>query len=194
MTAATPVAAPATSRVRVLVNAPVYESPRTTAKVLGTVAAGTQVRWLQTAQPGWEEIVLRDGRSVYMPSNTLNVGGGSEPAPVTQPSGETGKDQSLSLLPATVDGFLSTLQGGDLLRAGTYLSPQAPTLEEPDLGVWGALVGPQADAKVTRMEPVPGRGSDWRSVLVMDQVSGVQVQTVWEWSPLQQRWLLAGWE
>jgi hypothetical protein len=186
---------PVTSRAKVIAQSSVYESPRTTARVLGTVEAGTQVRWLRAGEPGWEEILLRDGRTVYMQSSALNVGGNSEPVPVERPSAGAGEDSTLlALLPDTVDSFLMTLRDGDLLRAGTYLTPEAPPLEEPDLGAWTALIGPQADAQVGRIEPVSGRGAEWRSVLVLDQTNGVHVQTTWQWSASQERWLLTGWE
>lgn len=191
--AATPGRDPVTSRVRVVQNASVYESPRTTARVLGTVAPGTQVRWSRTVEPGWEEILLNDGRSVYMQSATLSIGGAAEPVPVENPpAGDS--SEFVAQLPTTVESFLGTLRDGELLRAGTYLAAEAPPLDQPDLGVWAALVGPQADAHVLRMESVTGRGSDWRSVTVLDQANGVQILTTWKWEAGQERWLLAGWE
>jgi hypothetical protein len=183
-----------TSRVRVVVSASVYESPRTTARVLGTVAPDTQVRWVKTVAPGWEEILLRDGRSVYMQSNSLSVGTAQPVGGGDRPGDPRGKGDTLALLPSTVDSFLETLRQGDLLRASTYLSATAPRLEEPDLGIWADLIGPQANGRMARMEPLSGRGDDWRSVLVIDSASGVQVHTVWGWDRGQDRWLLAGWE
>lgn len=182
-----------TSRARVVLNASVYERPRTTARVLGTVAPDTQVRWVKTVEPGWEEILLRDGRSVYMQSNTLHLGG-AQPLPGERPGDPEAEAEALAVLPRTVDSFLEALRRGDLLRASTYLSSTAPRLEEPDLGVWSALMGPQAEGQMARMEDVAGRGPDWRSVLVLDQANGVAVQTVWKWEASQERWLLTGWE
>lgn len=181
-----------TSRVRVVENSSVYESPRTTARVLGTVPPGTVVRWLKSAESGWEEIVLSDGRSVYMLSSTLALGGGGS-AP---PAGSRAESDSdiMERLPGTVDSFLSTLRDGDLTRASTYLSASAPLLEEPNLGAWGPMIGPESDARLDRMEPVSGRGQEWRSVLVLDQSNGARVQTVWSWDAEQQRWLLAEWD
>ena len=187
-------AGPVTRRVRVTQNSSVYESPRTTARVLGTVPPGTQVRWSRSAEAGWEEILLNDGRSVYMQTVSLNLGGSSDTTPTDRPSNAGGADDTnLAALPTTVESFLTTLQGGDLLRAGTYLAAEAPPLDQPDLGVWAALVGPQADASVLRVEPVAGRGSDWRSVTVFDQTNGVQILTTWQWNAGQERWLLTEW-
>lgn len=182
-----------TSRVRVVENSSVYESPRTTARVLGTVPPGTMVRWLKSAESGWEEILLSDGRSVYMLSSALSLGGSSDtaPAPREESSSST---EVLGRLPGTVESFLSTLRDGDLMRASTYLSSDAPPLEEPNLGAWAPLVGPEADGRLDRMEPVSGHGDDWRSVLVLDQSNGTRVQTVWSWDSNQQRWLLSRWD
>jgi hypothetical protein len=180
----------------VVENASVFEAPRTTARVLGTVPPGTQVRWVKTLQPGWEEILLRDGRSVYMQSNTLGLSGGSS----ERPSGPGGEGEGgsepgdMAALPAAVDGFLATLQDADLLRASTYLAPGAPPLEESDLGSWSALVGPQVEARVGRIEPLPEGGDNARSVLVVDAGGATQVQTTWRWDPRQERWLLSSWQ
>lgn len=193
--AATPGRDAVTSRVRVVQNASVFESPRTTARVLGTVAPGTQVRWSRTVESGWEEILLNDGRSVYMQSATLSIGAAAEPVPVENPSNSGDESsQAVAQLPTTVESFLGTLRDGDLLRAATHLAAEAPPLDQPDLGVWAPLVGPQADAHVLRMESVPGRGLDWRSVTVLDQTNGAQVLTTWQWDAGQERWLLSGWE
>lgn len=180
-----------TSRLRINQDASVYESPKTTARVLGTVAAGTQVRWLKSLEAGWEEILLNDGRSVYLQSHVLSFGGGSE-----RPNAGAGASQAeiASLLPATVESYLASLRDGDLLRASTYLAAEAPPLEEPELGVWGALVGPDSDARIDRMEPVAERGADWRSVLVLDQTNGIHILTTWQWDLRQGRWLLANWQ
>lgn len=190
-----PADVPVTSRARVVQDSSVYESPRTTARVLGTVSPGTQVSWARTIEPGWEEIILRDGRSVYMQSTSLQLPGGSlrEPEPGTdQPVGR--EVEGVSQLPPTVDSFLSVLRDGDVLRAGTYLAPGSPPLEEPDLGVWASLVGPQADGRVGRVEPVPGRGAEARSVLIVDQAGSTPIMTVWEYDSSTQRWLLSSWE
>ncbi len=181
-----------TSRVRVVENGSVYETPRTTSKVLGTVPPGTMVRWLKSSEPGWEEILLSDGRSVYMLSSALALGGGTT-APQTARQDASSDTEVLGKLPGTVDSFLATLRDGDLMRASTYLSGSAPPLEEPGLGSWGPMVGPDSDARLDRMEPVSGRSDEWRSVLVLDQSNGARVETVWNWDPAQQRWLLAEW-
>ncbi len=181
-----------TSRVKVTRTGSVYENPRTTARVLGTVAPGTQVRWVRTVEPGWEEILLRDGRLVYMLSQSLATSG-SRVVDSTSGAPEVAED-SLSLLPSTVDGFLETLREGDLLRASTYLGPTAQAIEEPDLGAWSTLMGPESGARVGRIEPVSGRGTEWRSVLVLGDAEGAQVTTIWEWDARQERWLMASWE
>ena len=86
------------------------------------------VRWVRTVEPGWEEILLRDGRLVYMLSQTISTGGERVvSAPETGGGGEEG--DSVSVLPSTVEDFLSNLRQGDLLRASTYLAPTAPAIE-----------------------------------------------------------------
>ncbi len=182
-----------TSRARVVRSGSVYESPRTTARVLGTVSPGTQVRWVRTVEPGWEEILLRDGRLVYMLSQTISARGERVVSGSESGSGEGG-DDSLSLLPSTVDDFLANLRDGDFLRASTYLAPTAAAIEEPDLGVWSTLVGPDSGARVGRIEPISGRGPQWRSVLLLGDAEGAQVLTTWEWNSRQERWLMANWE
>lgn len=182
-----------TSRARVVRAGSVYESPRTTARVLGTVSPGTVVRWVRTIEPGWEEILLRDGRLVYMLSQTISTGGERVvSAPQTGSGGEEG--DSVSVLPSTVEDFLSNLRRGDLLRASTYLAPTAPAIEEPDLGAWSGLIGADSGARVGRIEPVSERGPEWRAVLLLGNTDGAQVHTTWEWHPRQERWLMAEWE
>lgn len=180
-----------TSRARVVRSGSVYESPRTTARVLGTVSPGTQVRWVRTVEPGWEEILLRDGRLVYMLSQTLSTSGDRV---VSSSESDSGGDDSLSLLPSTVDDFLANLRDGDFLRASTYLAPTAAAIEEPDLGVWSTFVGADSGARVGRIEPVTGRGPEWRSVLLLGNAPEAQILTTWEWDSRQERWLMANWE
>ncbi len=183
-----------TSRVKVIRSGSVYESPRTTAKVLGTVEPGTQVRWVRTVESGWEEILLRDGRLVYMLSQSLATSGSRVIDASGSGSGGDASEDRLSSLPSTVDGFLESLRDGDLLRASTYLGPTASAIEEPDLGVWSLLVGRESGVRVGRIEPLSGRGSEWRSVLVLGDAQGAQVLTTWEWDARQERWLMASWE
>lgn len=181
-----------TSRAKVVRSGSVYESPKTTARVLGTVSPGTTVRWVRSVEGGWEEILLRDGRLVYMLSQTLSTGGSRVVS--SDPSGPTGGEESLSLLPSTVENFLSNLRDGDFLRASTYLGPTAPAIEESGLGVWGGLVGPDSGARVGRIDTVAGKGAEWRSVLLLGNSEGAEVFTTWEWDARQERWLMAGWE
>lgn len=180
-----------TSRARVVRSGSVYENPRTTARVLGTVSPGTQVRWVRTVETGWEEILLRDGRLVYMLSQTLSTSGERV---VSGSESGSGGDDSLSLLPSTIDDFLANLRDGDFLRASTYLAPTAAAIEEPDLGVWSTLVGADSGARVGRIEPVSGRGPEWRSVLLLGNAEGAQILTTWEWDSRQERWLMEKWE
>lgn len=179
-----------TSRVRVVQTSSVFETPLTTAKVLGTVKADAQVRWVRTVEPGWEEILLNDGRSVYMQSPSLHMGTGGE-----RPAADGNSDNAdTAALPATVESFLGFLYEGQVLRANTYLAAEVPPLEESDLGAWSPFVGSGSDARVDRMEPVAGEGSDWRSVLIIEQNQGARILTTWRWNSRQERWLLVNWE
>lgn len=179
-----------TTRAWVARDSSVFLEAKTTASVLGSVGSGTQVRWVRQVEPGWEEILLKDGRRVYMLTSSLRFK--SEDSPTSAQE----EDSDVSLLPGTVDDLLATLRDGDLLRAETYLAPNAPGFEGPASGPWTEFIGADARGRVGRIESVDsGRGSA-RSVLITDDKengSRTDLQTVWRWDGRQGRWLLSEW-
>ena len=95
-------------------------------------------------------------------------------------------------LATTVENFLRALTQSDLLRAETYLSREAPELNEAALGALIPLLGERG--RLLRMEPLSGQEDGFRSVLLVsgDDLSR-QIRTVWEWDRSQGRWLLLRW-
>ncbi len=179
-----------TTRAWVARDSSVFLEPKTTASVLGSVATGTQVRWVQQVEQGWEEILLKDGRRVYMATSSLRFK--SEDS-ATNPQEEA---SDVSVLPGTVDNLLATLRDGDLLRAETYLTTDAPGFEGQSSGAWSEFIGAEARGRVGRIEPVDGEAGESRAVLITDENDNgtrVDLQTVWRWDSRQARWLLSRW-
>lgn len=183
-----------TTRAWVKQTSNVHSSPQTTSTVLGRIDAGTQVRWLANSGEGWEEILLKDGRSAFLQSSAMSFtsvsgGGLSGMGRSTELSGAS---VDIATLATTVESFLQTLSQSDLLRAETYLSPSAPELNEAALGALIPLLGGRG--RLLRMEPFSGHEDGMRSVLLVngDDLSS-QIQTVWEWDRGQGRWLLLRW-
>lgn len=179
-----------TKRAWVLQQATVFAAPRTTAQAIGTVERGTRVRWARQAAQGWEELIMRDGRSVYMQTGYLSF-----TSPQAQAAKFTRTDRSdevdVGALPPAVDSFLANLGRGDVLRASTHLSPAAPTLEDNSLGALTPFLG-ASSPRVDRIET--GRGRADRLVTVGDRNDpSIRVVTTWQWSSRQGRWLLLDW-
>ena len=186
-----------TTRAYLMANSSVFAHPQTTAQVLGRVTSQTKVRWLEHATEGWETILLKDGRSAYVQSKTLSFSANSHtqsrdsfPSSGSQNSG--GPDASA--LPNTIDNFLRHLSSNDLLRAETFLSPLAPSLDESTLGLLSGYVGTAPLGRLLRIERVSGdRSGHRRARLVYGEEMTLEVTTLWEWDHSQERWMLVRW-
>lgn len=178
-----------TKRAWVTQQASVYSAPMTTANTIGTVEAGTRVRWAAQVGQGWEEIVMRDGRSVYMQAGTLSFTSPEAQAAKFNPPRHR-EEVDLAALPGAVNAFLANLSTGNILRASTHLAPTAPALEDDSLGALAPLVG--GNPRLDRIESGPGRAD--RVVVIGDRGEpNLRVSTTWQWSSRQARWLLLGW-
>lgn len=179
---------PVTSRVKVIRDASVYAKTLTTAEVIGTVKVGLWVRWIRTIDSQWEEIMLSDGRLVYLPEGTLALPGSSDDSR----SGSL-LEPDFSELPNAASDFMAQLRRTDIVRAGTYLSASAPSLTGSNLDAWKELLGPDARPMVGRLEPPPDGSASVRVVKITDASKGIALETVWEWDSRAGRWLLASW-
>lgn len=184
-----------TTRAYLQANSSVFLRPQTTAQVLGRVGSLTKVRWLDKAGEGWEEILLKDGRSAYVQSKDLSFT--SEVTTQAQSGGFDNRPSQrsqadLGTLPQTVERFLSYLSANDVLRAETYLSPQAPNLSESTLSTLGPYAGAPSEGRVLRIEG--GSHPSERTVrIVFGPGMEHETLTVWEWDAGQKRWLLKTW-
>lgn len=183
-----------TRRAQVVDDTPVYAKPKTTAAVLGMVKSGTEVRLLRTVDEAWDEILLRDGRQVYLAKGALTMSGAELTEEPSKREDTDGLSNShLVELTATTEDFLLELRRGDVARARTYLEPMAPTLEEGDLGVWVPFVRAEVSARVERIEPDPEGGDLSRVVWVKAENNGASIRTIWHWERLEGRWRLFTW-
>jgi hypothetical protein len=184
-----------TTRAYLRPNSSVFTKPRTTAKIMGRVGTRTKVRWLDKAGDGWEEILLKDGRSAYVQSKELSFSADSKrDRPKFPGQGQSTGGPDVSTLPGTVETFLMHLSRDDLPRAETYLSPLAPRLGSQDLGPLAPYVGVPADGRVNRIEQIGGgRGGHRRVRLVYGADMLHEVNTLWEWDRSQGRWMLVSW-
>lgn len=186
-----------TTRAYLRGNSSVFAQPQTTAAVLGRVGTLTKVRWLAKAGEGWEEILLKDGRSAYVQSDDLSF---SSDTWSTRKTGfdsqrTSGLEPDLATLPGTVETFLEQLSRGDLLRAETYLSPLATRLDDSSLSALTPYFGSSAEGRVLRIELVSGSRETYRRVrIVYGTEMAHEVSTLWEWDPAQQRWMLVKWD
>lgn len=185
-----------TTRAYLRANSSVFDRPQTTATVLGRVGAQTKVRWLDKAGEGWEEILLKDGRSAYVQSDALSFSADSDSQSNSFTNRHSSQDgPNLSTLPSTVDSFLSHLSASDLLRAETFLSPLAPGLNDSTLGALSPYVGAAPEGRLLRVELVSGnRGSHRKARIVYGAEMAYEVLTLWEWDHAQQRWMLVRWD
>lgn len=186
-----------TTRAYLRANSSVYAQAQTTAAVLGRVGDQTKVRWLDKAGEGWEEILLKDGRSAFVQSTDLSFSADSrdpqENSFTNQRDTDSGPD--IAKLPGTVESFLATLSSNDLLRAETYLSPLASGLDRENLGSLTPYAGSSPLGRVLRIELVPGDRSGYRLArLVYGDSMDFEAATLWEWDQSQQRWLLVRWD
>ena len=194
---AQPVGDRVTTRAYLRGGASVFAQPQTTAAVLGRVGTLTKVRWLAKAGEGWEEILLKDGRSAYVQSDDLSF---SSDTWSTRKTGfdsqrTSGLEPDLATLPGTVETFLEQLSRGDLLRAETYLSPLATRLDNDTLSALAPYLGSPAEGRVLRIELVSGSRETYRRVrIVYGSEMAHEVSTLWEWDPAQQRWMLVKWD
>ena len=180
-----------TKRAWVVQRASVFQAPQTTSAVVGTVEVGTRVRWVASAGGGWEELVMRDGRSVYMQSSAISFISPTQQSGKFQPN-RNSQEVDVSALPVAVERFLGSLSSGDVLRASTHLSPTAPALQDDSLGALTRLVNSQTQPRLDRIEP--GRSPADRVVIVIDTADpSIRVRTTWQWSTRQARWLLMEW-
>lgn len=194
---AQPVGDRVTTRAYLRGGSSVFAQPQTTAAVLGRVGTLTKVRWLAKAGEGWEEILLKDGRSAYVQSDDLSF---SSDTWSTRKTGfdsqrTSGLEPDLATLPGTVETFLEQLSRGDLLRAETYLSPLATRLDNDTLSALAPYLGSPAEGRVLRIELVSGSRETYRRVrIVYGSEMAHEVSTLWEWDPAQQRWMLVKWD
>ncbi len=179
-----------TKRAWVTRRSSVYQAPETTAQLVGTVEPGTRVRWAATVGEGWEEVLMRDGRSVYLQAGALSFNSPESEAAKFQPAREV-EEVDVNALPEAVNAFVASLGRGDVLRASTYLAPTAPTLDEASLGALAPLVS-AADPRLDRIETGPGR-ADRVAVIGDRNDPNLRVFTTWQWSARQGRWLLLNW-
>lgn len=186
-----------TTRAYLRGSSSVFAQPQTTAAVLGRVGTLTKVRWLAKAGEGWEEILLKDGRSAYVQSDDLSF---SSDTWSTRKTGfdsqrTSGLEPDLATLPGTVETFLEQLSRGDLLRAETYLSPLATRLDNNTLSALAPYFGSAGEGRVLRIELVSGSRETYRRVrIVYGSEMAHEVKTLWEWDPAQQRWMLVKWD
>ena len=181
-----------TTRAYLRANSSVFTEPQTTAKILGRVGTQTKVRWLEKAAEGWEEILLKDGRSAYVQSTDLSFSADSDSEQPNFPRQGQSDGPDVGTLPATVETFLSHLSRDDVARAETYLSPLAPRLD--DLGPLAPYVGAPNEGRVNRIEQIGGgRGGHRRVRLVYGPDMLHEVNTLWEWDRSQGRWMLVSW-
>lgn len=179
-----------TTRAYLAADSSVYSRPQTTATVLGRVGSETRVRWYASASQGWEEILLKDGRSAYVQSRDLSFSS-------NESSSSTRGSQSeadLNLLPGTVESFLYSLSQTDLLRAETHLSISTEGLSPDTLGPLSPYVGTADLGRIIRVNAHPDDPSQTREVLLgYGSDLEHEVTTVWGWSQQQRRWMLTGW-
>ncbi len=181
-----------TTRAWLTVDSPLHASPRTTSSRLGTADKGTQVRWVAEAEPGWEELLLADERSVYVRSSSLTF---VEPAESNPRSLATGIEIDAAALAPTVDGFLTALASGDLLRAETHLESGAPELHRETLSGLAAFTDSSQRARLDRIEPSHDGDPSLRLVLLdSNQMDAQPVRTLWRWDGGRGRWLLSRWD
>ena len=186
-----------TTRAYLQSNSAVFSRPQTTAKVLGRVGQQTKVRWLAKMGDGWEEILLKDGRSAYVQSEALSFSANSDQTHRTgfdfNHQQDSGPDASI--LPGTVESFLRNLSENDLLRAETFLSPLASRLETGSLSGLSPYVGVPSLGRVLRIELVgAGRSNHRRTRIVYGPKMEHEVATIWEWDAGQRRWMLVRWD
>ena len=186
-----------TTRAYLKANSSVYAQAQTTATVLGRVGDQTKVRWLNKAGEGWEEILLKDGRSAFVQSTDLSFSADPRDSQdnsfSNQREGDSGPD--IAKLPGTVESFLATLSSNDLLRAETYLSPLASGMDRDNLGSLTPYTGSSPLGRVLRIELVPGDRSSYRLArLAYGDNMDFEAATLWEWDQSQQRWLLVRWD
>jgi hypothetical protein len=185
-----------TTRAYLRSNSTVFARPQMTAEVLGSVGTETKVRWLAKIGDGWEEILLKDGRSAYVQSKNMSFSADSWS---THQTGFENRGASVSpdtaLLPSTVETFLTHLSAGDALRAETFLSPLAPRLDSETLGTLQPYLGAPPLGRVLRIEVISGdRASHRRVRVVYGPEMSHEAATLWEWDVTQQRWMLVRWE
>ncbi|MFA5509152.1 MAG: SH3 domain-containing protein [Vulcanimicrobiota bacterium] len=181
-----------TTRAYLRGNSSVFSQPQTTAKILGRVGTQTKVRWLASAGEGWEEILLKDGRSAYVQSPDLSFSADAPGNAVVSQTAGDGPD--VNALPATVESFLELLSRQDLLRAETLLSPQAPRLAPEALGPLSPYVGAPPEGRVHRIEQIGGGQGGHRRVRVVYGPDLLhEASTLWEWDRSQGRWMLVSW-
>lgn len=182
-----------TTRAYLRADSSVYAQPQTTAAVLVRVGSEAKVRWLDKAGEGWEEILLKDGRSAYVQSADLSFSSQGDDRSGFNAGPSDGPD--IGALPGAVETFLGSLSRGDLLRAETHLSPLASGLEREALGTLGPYVSSQELGRIQRIEVVAGGRDNYRMVRVAygDALES-PVGLLWEWDATQSRWMLVRWE
>lgn len=179
-----------TRRAWVTRRASVYIAPETTAQLVGTVEPGTRVRWASTVGQGWDEVLMRDGRSVYLQSGNLSFDSPETEASKFEPRRDV-EEVDVNALPDAVNAFLESLGRGDVLRASTHLAPTAPTLDESTLGAFAPLVA-GGSPRLDRIETGPGQ-ADRVAVIGDRNDPNLRIFTTWQWSARQGRWLLLNW-
>lgn len=194
---AEPIGERVTTRAYLRANSSVYAKAQTTATALGRVGSQTKVRWLASAGEGWEEILLKDGRSAFVQSQDLSFQA-DDPSTVRESSpgrqSRASDQPDASTLPGTVEIFLQTLSSSDLLRAETYLAPSAPGLNQDSLSGLTPYVGAPPYGRVLRLELVAGEATARKARLVYGESMEHEVSTFWEWDRAQQRWMLVRWD